>query len=87
MHFFGTFGTLAFAGGTLISFWISLEKIVLGHPIGDRPLLLLGVLLILLGTQMFSTGLLGELLIRREMEDTGSYQIREITDTKVGEKA
>src|SRR5690606_6031276 len=63
MHFFGTLGTLAFLGGFLISLWLSVDKLVFGHPIGDRPLLLFGVLMILLGAQMFSTGLLGEMFI------------------------
>lgn len=77
MHFFGTLGTAAFVGGFLISLWLTFDKLVLGHPIGDRPLLLLGALLILFGAQMFSTGLLGEMVIRPEMERTASYQVRE----------
>ena len=75
MHFFGTFGTLAFISGFLISLWISIDKIAFGNPIGDRPLLLLGVLMIVVGVQMFTTGLLGEMIIKREMERTSRYQI------------
>ncbi|MEZ4699762.1 MAG: glycosyltransferase family 2 protein [Rhodothermales bacterium] len=75
MHFFGTIGTIAFLGGFLISLWISVDKIFFNHPIGDRPLLLLGVMLILLGAQMFTTGLLGEMFIAPRMEDTTSYQV------------
>lgn len=78
MHFFGTLGTLCFIGGFLVSLWITIDKLVLGHPIGDRPLLLFGVLLILLGAQMFSVGLLGEMFIRKDMERTSAYQIREM---------
>jgi glycosyltransferase involved in cell wall biosynthesis len=75
MHFFGTFGTLAFISGFLISLWISIDKIAFGNPIGDRPLLLLGVLMIVVGVQMFTTGLLGEMIIKTEMERTSAYQI------------
>lgn len=75
MHFFGTFGTLAFLAGFLVSLWISIDKIVLGNPIGDRPLLLLGALMIVVGAQMFTTGLLGEMIIRREVEKTSSYHV------------
>lgn len=75
MHFFGTFGTLAFISGFLISLWISIDKIAFGNPIGDRPLLLLGVLMIVVGVQMFTTGLLGEMIIKREMERTSDYQV------------
>ncbi|GIV58658.1 MAG: glycosyl transferase family 2 [Rhodothermaceae bacterium] len=77
MHFFGTLGTLAFLGGFLVSLWISIDKIVFGHYIGDRPLLLLGALLILVGVQMFTTGLIGEMMIRPRMERTETYHIRE----------
>ncbi len=75
MHFFGTFGTLAFIAGFLISLWISVDKIAFGNPIGDRPLLLLGALMIVVGVQMFTTGLVGEMIIKREMEETSSYQV------------
>ena len=65
MHFFGTLGTLAFLGGFVISLWISYDKLVRGNPIGDRPLLLLGALLLIVGVQLFCTGLLGDMFIRR----------------------
>ncbi|MEX0599176.1 MAG: glycosyltransferase family 2 protein [Rhodothermales bacterium] len=83
MHFFGTFGTLAFVAGLVVSCWISIDKIVFGNPIGDRPLLLLGVLMIIVGVQMFTTGLLGEMMIKREMEKTSSYHVtRELSPTR-----
>ena len=78
MHFFGTFGTLAFLAGFVLSLWISIDKIVFGNPIGDRPLLLLGVLMIIVGVQMFTTGLIGEMMIKREMERTSSYRVNEV---------
>lgn len=85
MHFFGTLGTLAFIVGFFIALWISFEKLVLGVPVGDRPMLLLAVTLLLLGAQMFTTGLLGEMIIRREMERTATYQIREVVAPAVEE--
>lgn len=78
MHFFGSLGTLAFLAGILLSLWISIDKIVFGRPIGDRPLLLFGVLMIIVGAQMFTTGLLGEMIIKREMEHTTTYQVTEM---------
>jgi len=68
MHFFGSLGTLAFIGGSIISLWISIDKLVYGNPIGDRPLLLLGVMLILVGVQMFTTGLIGQMIVVPRME-------------------
>ena len=75
MHFFGTLGTLAFVLGLAISLWLSIEKIFMGRALGDRPLLLLGLLLILFGAQMFTTGLLGEMIIRPRMEETAGYDV------------
>ncbi len=75
MHFFGTFGTLAFLGGFVISLWISIDKLFFGHPVGDRPLLLLGIALILVGVQMFTTGLIGQMIVEPRMQRTDTFQI------------
>ena len=76
MHFFGSMGTVAFVVGLGINLWLSIEKLVFGNPIGGaRPLLLLGLLLILFGSQMFTTGLLGEMIIRPRMEDPSTYEV------------
>jgi len=76
MHFFGSIGTVAFVLGFGINLWLSVDKIVFGDPIGGaRPLLLLGLLLILFGSQMFTTGLLGEMVIQPRMEDPSTYEV------------
>ena len=75
MHFFGGLGTLTFTAGVGINLWLTIDKLVFGHPIGDRPLLLLGLLLILFGAQLFTTGLLGEMVVQPRMEDPDSYVV------------
>lgn len=87
MHFFGTLGTLAFLGGFVISLWLSLDKLVNGNPIGDRPLLLLGVLLIMVGVQLFCTGFIADLLLRRRMEEVPAFQVTETTTSPRRETA
>ncbi|PSQ97993.1 MAG: glycosyltransferase [Bacteroidetes bacterium SW_9_63_38] len=77
MHFFGGVGTLTFTTGVAINLWLTIDKLVYGHPIGERPLLLLGLLLILFGAQMFTTGLLGEMMIQPRMQDTDTYVVGE----------
>ncbi|MDX1547851.1 MAG: glycosyltransferase, partial [Rhodothermales bacterium] len=77
MHFFGTLGTLAFLGGFAISLWLSIEKVFYGQPLGDRPLLLFGALLLIIGVQLFCTGLLGDMLLRRRMEEAPAYHVAE----------
>ena len=71
------FGGAGFAlglAGFLILAWLAFEKLALGHEIGGRPLLLLGVLLVLIGVQLVATGLIGELLTRVYHEPQGRAQ-------------
>lgn len=83
MHFFGGIGTIAFVLGLAISLWLSIEKIFFGVYLSDRPLLLFGGLLILFGAQMFTTGLLGEMIVRPRMQGTGAYRVAEATGPPV----
>ena len=62
MHFFGMAGLASFVFGFIISLYVTLDKILLNKPVSNRPILFLGILLLILGVQLFSTGLLGEML-------------------------
>ena len=66
MHVLGVPGVVALATGGLIGLWLTAEKVLTGASIGNRPLLLLAVLLVLVGVQFFGLGLLGELLVHGE---------------------
>ncbi len=61
-HFFGGLGLLCGLAGFVILSWLSAQKILFGAGIGGRPLFFLGILLFLLGAQLISTGLIGELM-------------------------
>ena len=82
MHFFGRLGLLAFLSGALILVGLGADKFLRGHAIAGEhgPLLLLGALLVLTGLVMFSTGLLGEVLMRTYFESQGRriYAVREV---------
>ncbi|MXW14270.1 MAG: glycosyltransferase family 2 protein [Rhodothermaceae bacterium] len=78
MHFFGSMGLLAFLGGFVISLWITIDKFVYDNPVGDRPSLLLGVLLIMVGVQFMCTGFLGDLILRGRMKESQPYEIVEV---------
>ncbi len=80
MQLFGSLGSLSFAGGFLISLYLSVEKIFYGKPIGRRPLLFLGILLILLGVILFVTGLLGEMIARTRLEDNRRLDLKDRID-------
>lgn len=62
MHFFGMMGLGSFVTGLSVSLWVTLDKLMNHRPVSNRPILFLGILLIILGVQLFSTGLLGEML-------------------------
>jgi glycosyltransferase involved in cell wall biosynthesis len=68
MHLFGTIGVLMLLVGGGINFYLAIIKFVYGVGIGDRPLLFLGILLMVVGVQFFSTGLLGELINKNHVE-------------------
>lgn len=82
MHIFGLMGTMFFAVGTIIAAYLSFIRLFLGSPIANRPLLLLAILLIFVGVQLLTMGLLGELTIRIYHEAQGKkiYMIREMLE-------
>lgn len=82
MQVFGLLGMFSFGIGTVIAAYLSFIRLVLGSPIADRPLLWLAMLLILVGVQLVSMGLLGELTARTYHEAQGKkiYAIREMLE-------
>jgi glycosyltransferase involved in cell wall biosynthesis len=61
-HLFGGMGTLLIFIGVLVELYLTIDKLLFGRPIGQRPLLLLGALAIIVGVQLLSLGLIGELI-------------------------
>jgi glycosyltransferase involved in cell wall biosynthesis len=74
LHAFGGIGSAMIALGLVLLGYLAFDKLALGHPIGGRPLLLLGVLLTLIGVQLLATGVIGELLTRVYHEPQGRRQ-------------
>ena len=85
MHVFGLFGLLSMILGVLLGGYLSFLKLALGESIGNRPLLILAVVLLLTGVQLFSFGLLAELLMRTYHESQGRpiYRVREVISPAV----
>jgi hypothetical protein len=84
LHLFGTLGTVLFAGGFLIGLYLTILKIG-GQAIGRRPLLTLGILLMVIGVQFVSFGLLGEMVANLRGDDV-SHLVRERLACKDGER-
>lgn len=69
LHFFGLVGGGMMSVGTVILLYLSALRIFYDANIGTRPLLFLGVLLVVIGFQSLSLGLLGELIVRRQAHE------------------
>jgi glycosyltransferase involved in cell wall biosynthesis len=97
MQLFGRVGIILFALGALIGLYLTGIKLWGGitggwagfnaTQIGDRPLLLLGVLLVILGAQFFALGLIAELIVRTyyETQNKTVYHVREVLNRPAGE--
>ena len=81
LHLFGGLGLLFGGIGFALLAYLTVVKLM-GHAIGQRPLLTLGVLLVVVGIQLFSLGLIGELVTSLHEERTGD---RERVDALVDE--
>jgi glycosyltransferase involved in cell wall biosynthesis len=81
MHVLGVPGLIALAAGAIFGLWLTAEKILTGASIGNRPLLLLSVLLVVVGVQFFGLGLLGELLVHGAHAREGKSQPAPVRET------
>ncbi len=64
LHLFGTIGTLMGIAGFIIDIWLTVQWALGLTSLSNRPILLLGLLLILVGVQLISLGLLGEMIVK-----------------------
>jgi glycosyltransferase involved in cell wall biosynthesis len=79
MYLFGTAGILTSMAGAIILLWLLVQKF-LGQDIWGRPLMILGVLLMFIGFQIISTGLILDMIIRKDYEtnSTKPYKIKRV---------
>jgi glycosyltransferase involved in cell wall biosynthesis len=78
IHFLGFFGTIFVIAGLGIEMYLFVYRILQMGPIAGRPLLILGALLLVIGIQMISIGLLGEMIIFTHAGDIEDYNVEEI---------
>jgi glycosyltransferase involved in cell wall biosynthesis len=81
-HVFGPIGVISGLTGFLLALHLTVQKLVYDLEIGSRPLLLLAILLIFIGIQFVTMGLLGEMLARtyHESQDRPVYVIGEVLE-------
>jgi glycosyltransferase involved in cell wall biosynthesis len=78
LRFFGLLGTGLFAVGFVIDLIAVVQRAVAAQGLADRPILLLGVLLMVLGVQTLSLGLIGEIIIFTHARNVREYQVAEV---------
>lgn len=85
-HFFGRIGLVCGAGGALALAWLGWQKLAYDASIANRPLLMLGVLLAVIGVQFICTGIVTEMLARTYYEAGGqrTYLVREVLGSAAG---
>jgi glycosyltransferase involved in cell wall biosynthesis len=84
MHFFGSLGTLSFLIGIFISLWLILKKVYLiyvAHEkfrnVTENPLFFLALVAIIVGTQLFLAGFIGEMMVRQHSVKQDDYLVSE----------
>lgn len=80
IHIFGSLGIISSLLGAIVVAYLGFVRLVQQRAIADRPLLLLGILLLVVGVQFVTMGLLGELIVRtyHETRNKPTYVVREI---------
>jgi glycosyltransferase involved in cell wall biosynthesis len=83
LQMFGLFGLAGLLAGGALGLWLSYERLVLKHGIANRPLLLLAVLLVVIGIQFITLGLLAEIMVRAYHESSAKkiYHIKETVES------
>jgi glycosyltransferase involved in cell wall biosynthesis len=82
LQMFGSIGLFVSLGGFALALYLSYDKLVLKHSLSDRPLLFLAILMILVGLQFITMGLLGEMMVRiyHEGSQRPIYVVREFLE-------
>jgi glycosyltransferase involved in cell wall biosynthesis len=75
LRFFGMLGASLFGLGSLLVFYLVIQRLFFGQALADRPALLLSSLLLVVGLQLFALGLLGEIIIFTHARNIKDYQI------------
>ena len=81
-RFFGGFGFTVLALGLVLTAWLIVGRLFLGVPLVDRPALILTTLLVVLGIQVISVGLIGEIVTFTYAKDIKDYRVERLVDAE-----
>lgn len=79
-RFFGGFGFALLAVGGLVTAWLVFARLFLGEPLADRPALIISSLMMVLGIQIISVGLIGEIITFTFTKEQKDYKVERIVD-------
>jgi len=79
-HVFGTVGLVVGFFGALVLAWLGVDKFILGHDIGTRPLFMIGVMSVLMSLQFLTSGILAEMMSRTYLSsgNSSNYLVRQV---------
>lgn len=79
IQIFGLLGLVTFALGVVVGIYLTIMKLAYGIALAERPMLLLAILLVMIGVQLVTMGLLGEMVVRtyHESQNKPIYTVRE----------
>lgn len=85
LHLFGSIGLLSTFVGSVTFTYLVMSKIIYGLSLSNRPLFLISILLILVGVQFITFGILSEMIMRvyYESQDKKPYLIRQVISSKI----
>jgi len=78
LHLFGSWGLISSFAGTIVLLYLAAQKVLFGAHLSNRPLLFLGLLMVIIGVQFFSIGLLGEMITETRAE-SDNYLVKNQT--------
>jgi glycosyltransferase involved in cell wall biosynthesis len=82
LRFFGFPGIIIFSIGSIMALYLFIERAFLGVGLADRPIVLVSILLIVFGIQLFAIGLVAEIIIFTHAKESKEYIIEEIIHTE-----
>jgi glycosyltransferase involved in cell wall biosynthesis len=88
LHVFGMIGMIAFSIGSLLIMFLGIQRQFFGVPMGDRPMLMMAVLVIFIGIQFVTIGLISEIQIRtyHESQSKPIYYVKNILRDRCDDK-
>lgn len=78
LRFFGFPGIISFSLGSILALYLFTERTLFNVPLADRPIVLVSILLIIFGVQLFAIGLVAEIIIFTHAKDSKDYIIESV---------